>query len=1177
MYLKKMEIKGFKSFPDKTEILFPQGLISVVGPNGSGKSNILDAIRWVLGEQSMKSLRGEKLEDVIFSGTEKRKEMNHCEVSLLIDNKDKMIDIDYSEINIKRKAFKSGESQFFINNKSCRLKDIKELLLDTGIGREGYSIISQGKIEEIVNGNSQQRRRILEEAAGITKFRYKKEESEKKLNITSENLERINDIYKEVEKQILPLELQKNKAEKYLVLKEKLVVSDVSRLLKSYYSLEAELLKIKNSVIEFENTNIDYNSKLNLKETEIKTLEENFLHSEKLKNLVEQEHSELKNNLNNCLRIKDVDAQKIKNIEENLAKSYLQKQILSDEIKANEELFGQLAIKYDELINKKIELDSNQDNQRKRFETLESELKFINEQIETNRNKILSQMNEQSRLISRNEILLENINDLEQKQKLWKNDNLEIVNQIEDANIEIINTENIIDDISKEIDKINQTKSQLMKKITEINIKIESLKTYSNKINLQISENSSKVSLLKKMESDNEGLSKGVKETIANKDLKGICGAVANLIQVKPGYEKALEAVLGGQLQNIIIESSSDVKKTIEFLKENKLGRVTFLPMDTISGKDLSYSDSGLIAIDAVDYDQCYKNIFSYLLGRTVIVEDMNQALAISKKYKHAFKIVTKEGEIFNAGGSITGGSLFSSNSIFTRRKQITEYEQMLNVLNIKIQETKLAFEQNTKLSDELKIRLINVEEDNSKKNSEKNEVLQAQKTIKMQFEYLEKRLSNSNNEAELIEESLEAAKKTYKKEKSEAELYEVEINSMKAITNELINQKNLKSGIFSDEDNNMRLLDIEKARLIELINSKQREVTNIQVIIDKNKETLKVNEIEALNNQHTKQEVESNNSLLDKEIVFLTENINKSIADIKKYMDDELNFKEALNQEREALRIIEKDTILLESKIMKLESDKAKIDFQKISYIEKLEEEYSLSIEEAANKLDENADTTKSTIDSLKKLIQELGNVNIDAINEYDKVKERYEFYKEQKEDLEDSIKQINEIINNLEKNMIIEFTKSFHEVNLKFDEVFKILFGGGNGKLILSNEADILASDIEINVQPPGKKVKSISVLSGGEKALSAIAILFAIIMRKPVPFCVLDEIDAPLDDANIIRFISLLNILSEQTQFIIITHRRGTMESSEYIYGITMQDKGVSKVLSLKLEEAQNYIEN
>lgn len=1177
MYLKKMEIKGFKSFPDKTEILFPHGLISVVGPNGSGKSNILDAIRWVLGEQSMKSLRGDKLEDVIFSGTEKRKEMNYCEVSLLIDNQDKMIDIDYSEIIIKRKAFKSGESQFFLNNKQCRLKDIKELLLDTGIGREGYSIISQGKIDEIVNGNSNQRRKILEEAAGITKFRYKKEESEKKLDVANENLERIHDVYKEVEKQILPLEIQKTKAEKYLLLKEELLASDVNRLLSSYFSMDSDLEKINSLILETDKNNAKLSEQLVSEETELNELENKLKELEQDKQILSNENTELERKMNEYVRNKDVDSQKIINLDENLEKSYSQKEKIIFEINSNKVNLDSIQKTHEDLLKQKKILEDSHSNKREKYETLEIELKKYDEEIENNRNKILELMNEQSRLISRNEILSENINDLEKKMSSWQNDHQNILNQIEEVQKSIIENETKIKLTVNQIEKLDEEKSLLSLRVTENTNKIEALKSQNNKNNIDISECSSKVGLLKKMEADNEGLSKGVKEVILNRNLNGICGAVANLITVKPGYEKALEAALGSQMQNIIIKTSNDAKKCIEFLKEKKLGRVTFLPIDSISGKVLSYSDEGILALDAIKYKDEYKDIAAYLLGRTVIVEDIDKALEISKKYKNSFRIVTKDGDIFNAGGSITGGSIFTSNSIFTRRKQISELEEMLKGLELKRCDIELEIKELIGVNEDLLLELSNKEKEYKNSSDVKMDLLQNHKTNVIQMEHLESKSKNSISDSDLISKSLEDAKITYNREKNEVEEYEKTINSLKLLTNDLINKKNSISKVFSEEDSELRSLDMENVRLNELLNSKQRELDSLNSLIEKNSKLLNDLESEIAFNEKLKNQMIDDNTSLDVEVNKLSEQI--VIVKDKIYVcsNQEDTVKKALAQKREDYRNLEKDLISLQAKISKLDSDKAKIDFQKNSIIEKIRDDYSMELDDAIKLLDETIDTSKTKIDNLKKSIQDLGNINVDAIEQYNVIKERYDFYKEQKEDLEDSIKQINQIIISLEQNMVVEFEKSFCEINSKFDEVFKILFGGGSGKLILTDESNMLASDIDINVQPPGKKVKSISVLSGGEKALSAIAILFSILMRKPVPFCVLDEIDAPLDDANIIRFITLLNILSKQTQFITITHRRGTMEASEYIYGVTMQDKGVSKIISLKLEEAKEYIEN
>lgn len=1177
MHLKKMELKGFKSFPDKTEILFPKGLISVVGPNGSGKSNILDAVRWVLGEQSMKNLRGEKLEDVIFSGTEKRKEMGYCEVSLIIDNSDQKINLEYTEIAIKRKAFKSGESQFFINNKPCRLKDIKELLLDTGIGREGYSIISQGKIDEIVNGSSVHRRKILEEAAGITKFRYKKEESEKKLSSTKENLERINDIYKEIEKQIKPLELQKEKAEKYFVLREELIKSDINRVLKDFDVLyksqrdalaEVEILKKK--VKETERLKQDITNKIFQSKGELGFSEENIKeYLEEIEELVKLEQS--------CLRKYDVTKEKIVNIKSNNIRL---KDSLSSEKIEIENLNKKIKNIDIELNNIELSIDELTKEHKERIKSHKSEIASLGEMDESIENLKLKAINlesEKLKIESRCEMLEENIKSMEERMEETSKSILDIKDTLKQYVDEGEKIKQEIKEKNKELDSSKIELNAIKEMISETEDKKSKLLKSLNDNLYEIKDTKSKLLMLQKMEEDMEGFSKGSKEILGNKNLKGIKDAVANIIKVKSGYEKAIEGVLSGQLQNIIVNTKEDTKNAIDFLKKNRLGRVTFLPLDSISGRTLNYNQSGTLAYNVVEYSSLYEEIVKYLLGRIVIVDTMDEAIALGKKNKDSFKIVTKDGEIFNVGGSVTGGSLYSSASIFTRRKTIEELIKKLSELEsfkTKLEEELRRADENL---DDLKRNLNDI--DLKRENLEGFIVrkINENKELQIKEEFLKRQETSFEAEIQGIEKAVSDSKLTLKSDFDKIKSFEIEIKGLKNQINSKLNEKELIVSTMTSQDNKIRELEIEKTRQEETLNGKIKEKNELNLQLTNKENQIKNLEEETLFNEKEENRLKHYAEELKKESDDLKVKIKDLEAEKSNFEKERALHEEEIEKYHRESDELSKQLNSFSVDLGKKESDLSRYIYQESLIKEKIMEDYEMDIKEAQVLRDETQEISKKHIQSLKKSISELGNINMDAIEEFKNVKERYDFYLSQKTDLEDSTKKIENIIKDLEINMVKEFKESFLDINEKFKEVFKVLFGGGKGELILKDGEDILDSEIDINVQPPGKKLKSISVLSGGEKALSAIAILFSILMRKAVPFCILDEIDAPLDDANINRFISFLEVVSKETQFITITHRRGTMEASDYIYGITMQEKGVSKVLSLKLDEAESYIEN
>ena len=1177
MYLKAIEIRGFKSFMDKTVINLPRGMISIVGPNGSGKSNILDAIRWVLGEQSVKSLRSEKMQDVIFAGTQSKSQLGMCEVSLIIDNEDRQIDIEYTELAIKRKTYRNGESQFFINGKRCRLKDIRELLLDTGIGKEGYSIISQGKIDEIISSNGYQKRVLLEEASGIAKYRYKKEEGEKSLAIASENLERINDIYNEIENQIRPLKIQKEKAQKYLELKKELQSQEINKILIANEEYEHELAILTK---DRENlTEDDAKTTQNLQEiTEnLAKLKEESEYIQKKKEELYAKKSSLSEQISQNKMQISLKNENIKSLEKN-------NELIQEQLLQNKDEISKIRSKIENINESKKKISDNisyiqkEISEKQEIEQVyKDKIQVQSRQVQEKERKIKDVEVEISKLTMRMELVKNNISAFEEKIGQYDEKNQEYNAKISELEEEIGKKDSQILQKEEEISKLNEklqiNSNQRQKLVDENNKLIQEI----NQNSLNLKDITAKTEMLESFENDMQGFSKNVKLLLKNKDLEGIDNVVANIITVKKGYEKAIEQLLYGRLENVIIQKSINAKKAIDYLKKERLGRTTFLPLDVIKPSFLNYNDKGVKAIDVVSYDERYENIVSNLLGRYVIVDDMDTALEISAKYKHSFKISTISGDIFNIGGSITGGFSAYSKEIFTRRNTIVQNKQEISKLKEILQKLNDKFKDIEKNIDILKEESSKIQENLQHCNIEINEAIRQKDSAISKKEQITSLMSSLSQEKEEILSSNDKAISSYEKDKISRENLEQDYEKL---SDEFKKQKE------SLEENEIALNENSKVLQERRIRHSviEKELVAIENQLLELEGTLQSND-EKSENSNSK--IKANNQQIQKfhELIKELESQSKTMQEeietiqvkFEVIENGDVKNRQAIAKLNEDKEKISKLQAEVQTKMMRAETEESKVRYKMQMLYEQLSENYDMDMSMALSYKDDRVKVSQSVIKKLKEDIASLGNVNIDSIEEYKKIEERYLLYKSQKEDLEDSIAKISSIIKSLEKSMIHDFTENFDIINKNFDYIFKILFGGGSAKLTIEDESDILGSNIEISIQPPGKKLRGLAMLSGGEKALSAIALLFAIIAKKPVPFCILDEIDAPLDDANIYRYVTYLSTLSDTTQFVTITHRRTTMEASDYIYGVTMQEKGVSSVISLQLEDAKGYVED
>ena len=1176
MYLKRLELKGFKSFPNKTDIIFKEGVTAIVGPNGSGKSNVSDAVRWVLGEQSIKSLRGEKLEDVIFAGADKQKPMNFCEVALTIDNSDNKLNVDYSEVTIKRRAYRNGESQFYLNNKSCRLKDIKEILLDTGIGKDGYSIIEQGKVDEILSNNPVNRRKVFDEACGISKYRYKKNESERNLKNTKENLARINDIYVEIENQIKPLYNQQVKARKYLDLSEQLKKIEVNNYIREIQKIENQLKEINSHyealIKELDNTDkskIDFEESSKEINTQIEEVDKSI-----------EKASEYINSIKSVIDKKDYEINLLNQSRENSSKK-IQRNIeelekINKSSKENKENLGKL-YKEKENNEKNInELKSQLNIFIEKNEINKNKIGTLNEKIETLKDDIIELLNEKQDVSNKLTTLNANKDNIDQR-------NESIESEIKEINDKVKEKEVLLEDLKEKINNKKEKLNDFKEKINNYYERLNSLKeenhNLSNKIqnnNYSLKEYTSKLNVYIDMENHYEGFNRGVKEVLKNKNLKGIYGALGQVVTVEGKYEKAIEAALGAYMQNIITADENSAKAAINYLKHNKIGRVTFLPINIIKSKKINNIQSKTpfigIASDLISYDEKYRDILENILGRTIVIDNIDQGIKFARETGHKYKVVTLDGDILNPGGSLTGGSLKTSGNILSRKRLINEFNEKINntkAENIALEEKVLSIEK----------ELVDCKEN----------IKQYEEEVKV----LDKKLIFNNSSYSRYEEEVNSLKSSMKKLETEKE-------NLGSNLNYTMEKKSILENQIKDIDNNhaenketIENLNKELNKENEIYENEKSKFDSINLQLTKDKEILKSQNADIERIKAYLNELSNKISLIDKEnkdeeseikeidekIIIENrekENLKTQLNDNNKNLENKKiareNLKQKLDENNVKLKDIDKQFMELKESIFKVESRIEKLESNKEANNFKLFEDYNLTYLQAIELRDDEIEINKKILDTLKKDIKSLGNVNVDSIEEYKEIKERYDFYSEQKEDLQKSIDAIEEIIKDLEEHMKIQFKEEFAKINENFKYVYNRLFGGGEGNLTILDQANILESDIEITAKPPGKKMKNLSLLSGGEKALTAISILFAILLAKPTPFCILDEIEAPLDDSNIARFGTFLKELTSKTQFIAVTHRRGTMEAADYIYGVTMEQRAISKVIALSLNEAE-----
>ena len=1186
MRLKSLEVQGFKTFPDKTKLSFEQGITSVVGPNGSGKSNISDAIRWVLGEQSPKSLRCSKMEDVVFNGTDTRKRTGYAEVTLNIDNKDRFLDFDGDEIAVTRRYYRSGESEYLINKAAVRLKDVNELFMDTGLGRDGYSMIGQGKIDSIVSSKSEDRREIFEEAAGISRYRYRKIDAERKLKNTEDNLLRLRDIVTELEERVGPLKKQSEKAQQFLKYSEEkrgleialwLISLDksqdnlkeqdekISIARNQYEEAEQALAEIQSETEEIYQKNGELSARADSLRAEISKLDSDIAEKKSLISVAENDilhHNENIERIKGEIERADDDMSKL---EQSINDKQKKITTLDAEITGKQKQYSKVS----EELNV-INLDSSKSGDE--LQSLTAELSTLTTQSADARVIDMTADTGIAELEQRKDTLTQTVEDKTTQLNELVDLQAQYIKDIKSAKDDIRSFENSIEGLSLKLESRDKKRAQL--------------KAESEKQSLDLREHRRKIDFLENLERNLEGFSKSVKSVVnasKNGRLKGICGPVSRVISVPSEYAVSIETALGAAMQNIVVETDEDAKQAIRFLKSTDGGRATFLPINTIKPRELK--ENGLddcygfvgIASELCSCDKKYANILSSLLGRIVIADDLNSAASIAKRYSYRFKVVTLDGQVVNAGGSLTGGSQLRNTGVLSRQADIKKLKAQTDKLIEKFKEAETLSEQINRECASIEADLLGYRADLSNKQQDLVRLEAEKRACDNEINNTQTAISDSEQELADCTEKINGFKESQKNAKAQL----AELNVKIAEIDEKVNSVTGNRAELTQKREELTV-KLQNIRLEIVTAQKDIDALNAEIVFARNtgsgndkRKAMMFSQIEDV--EKTIAEIKANIEQYQNDIAVL-ENTQKSINEQIETISAQ---RELFEKRSVEIRNVERDKNnereVSGRELARLEERKINIQKEYDNIISKLWDEYELTKREAEKTAIEIEDNAKaqSRLNELKRSIKNLGSVNVSAIEEYKEVSERYEFMSAQVADVEKSKNEIEKLIVTLTKQMKEVFVESFDQINSNFTRTFKELFGGGTASLSLSDPENILTSGIDIIVHPPGKIVVHLDALSGGEKALVAIALYFAIMKVRPAPFCVMDEIEAALDDVNVFRFASYLRRMTEKTQFILITHRRGTMEEADVLYGVTMQDEGISKLLELRSTEVASKL--
>jgi chromosome segregation protein len=1188
VFLKRLDVVGFKSFADRISVEFVPGVTAVVGPNGSGKSNITDAIRWVLGEQSAKSLRGSKMEDIIFAGSDTRKPLNFAEVSLTLENEDQFLPIDYNEVCITRRVYRSGESEFYINQQPCRLKDIIDLFMDSGLGKESFSIIGQGRVEEILNSKAEDRRSIFEEAAGVLKYKTRKKKAELKLKETEENLHRVNDILYELESQVEPLQIQASIAKDYLAKKEELEQIEVALTVHEIEELHHQWETLSKQLELHQEQEMELSSSLNAKEALLEQLRDQIT-------ALDESISDLQN----VLLITSEELEKIEGRKEVLKER--KKNAAQNKIQLQKNI-EEATEKINELEQQKAQLEKEYNEYKKTTEQLKEELKEkqlliksfsenLEELMESLKGDYIEWLNKQATAKNEIQYLTQQLEQIERKQKQLLGENEKFLEQRKDMEDKKVRLESALTEVNKQLNTSLRTYRETQIAIERMKNQLQKKESALYEAYQLLQKATSRKEMLEEMEAEYSGFFQGVKAVLKARDqqLQGIHGAIAELVQVPKNYEVAIETALGGAMQHIVVETEHHARMAIQYLKQHQSGRATFLPLEVIKGKSIpsSYKEAIRshpsfigVAADVIHFEPQYQDVIDHLLGNVIIASDLKGANDIAKQMQYRYRIVTLDGDIVNPGGSMSGGAIKQKTTSLLSRKgeleqliqkipemdrQISNVEKQVKTLKTQIVDEEKRLEELRREGEQLRLQEQALK-------AEYREVELAEANVNERLSLYDREQMNYVNEQTSIQQRMDELKQVICQTEDELarinhelsqlnERKQTEQTSKETLTNEI---SDLKATLAAKNENYMNCkMSLERVEneLKEMQQKRQHYEEDLmlleQEMTDSHSGEQQLEEA-ALKKMHDKKETSRLISLRRKERLSMQQQLE----------DVELEVKELKRQYKGISETMKDEEVKLN-----------RLDVELDNRLAHLREEYMLSFEAAKQDypLTVSVEEARKKVKLIKMSIEELGTVNLGAIDEYERVSERYQFLMEQKNDLEHAKQTLFQVIQEMDTEMKKRFEQTFTAIRDQFEDVFRALFGGGRAELKLTDPSDLLHTGVEIVAQPPGKKLQNLALLSGGERALTAIALLFSILKVRPVPFCVLDEVEAALDEANVYRFSKFLKQFSKETQFIVITHRKGTMEEADVLYGVTMQESGVSKMVSVRLEETNDLVKS
>ncbi|MBP1079986.1 chromosome segregation protein SMC [Bacillus capparidis] len=1186
MFLKRLDIIGFKSFAEKISVDFVKGVTAVVGPNGSGKSNITDAIRWVLGEQSAKSLRGGKMEDVIFAGSDSRKRMNLAEVTLTLENEDRFLPIDYHEVSVTRRVFRSGESEFLINKQACRLKDIIDLFMDSGLGKEAFSIISQGKVEEILSSKAEERRSIFEEAAGVLKYKSRKKKAEAKLLETQDNLNRVEDIIHELEGQVEPLKVQASIAKDYLDKKAELENVEISLTAYDIEKLNEDWTALSRSVEEAKGKEIASSASIQAKEADIsetrdkiQALDESVDELQQILLVTSEELEKLEGRKEVLKERKKNATQNQEQLEEMIAKYSDKTKELDDRICLQSKAVEELQAKAEEI---RLLLKEKQHSLSLYSENIEGKI----EQVKSDYFELL---NDQASIRNELQFIEDQTTQNEAKKKRLTDNNLQYIKERDEIKDRRMKCEAQLGQIEEQINRQVLAYREAERKYENDKQAYAKKESGLYQAYQYVQQAKSKKEMLEAMQEDFSGFYQGVKEILkAKSKLSGVHGAILELINTKEAYETAIEIALGAAGQHIVTENENSARQAIQYLKQNSFGRATFLPLNVMKARHIAERDIQIakenssfigVAVDLIEFEGLYRPVVQNLLGAVLIAEDLKGANELAKRLGQRYRIVTLQGDVVNPGGSMTGGAMKKKNtSLLSRNRELEtlsarllDMEEKTELLEKDLKVLKNTVGEEEKRLDELRKNGEHVREKQQELKGELYEIQIEEKNINRHLELYDQEKST------LLEEETE---KNRRKEELQRNLTDL-TEKMEQLDEQLEQLNQQKQAQTSNKD------------------SISSEVTELKIQIAKAEQALTSEETALKQFYSDREENEQGYKQASEDLKFLTDEMyssssgeeklqeaasqkskdkNNTLALISTRREQRIKLQSGLDTKeaelKEEKRLYKQMTSILKDQEVKL----AKMEVELDNLLSFLREEYGLSYEAAKENytLETPPEEARKQVKLIKMAIDELGTVNLGSIEEFERVNERYMFLKEQKDDLLEAKETLFKVIEEMDEEMSKRFSQTFSDIRSHFETVFKALFGGGRAELKLTNPDDLLRSGVDIVAQPPGKKLQNLSLLSGGERALTAIALLFSILKVRPVPFCILDEVEAALDEANVFRFAQYLKNYSHETQFIVITHRKGTMEEADVLYGVTMQGSGVSKLVSVKLEETKELVQ-